>query len=72
MLKFHLGKYGPLWYNVKIPFGEIWSTMVSQLKLITCVYIVLFIGNICKLMPITALLISLNVISDMRFYLNEK
>ena len=71
-----IGLFGVIWsthnYNVKISFWVIWSTMASQLKLITCVYIVLFVRNNCKLMLTTALLTSLNVISPIRFYLNKR
>ena len=71
------GLVGVIWSthndNVKIPFGVIWSTMAFQLKLFTCVYIILFVGNICKLMLTPAVLMtSLYVISPIEFYLNVK
>ena len=59
-------------YNVKISFGVIWSTIALLLKVITCVYNILFAENICKLMPNPAVLTSLNVISPMGFHLNVK
>ena len=63
-----LGHYGPPHYNVKIPFGIIWSTMALLLKLFTFVYKVLFVGNVCKLMLTPAVLTSLlNIISPIGF-----
>ena len=51
--------------SVKVLFRVhvIWSTMALQLKLITCVYNVLFVKNIGKLMFTPAVLTSLDEIS---------
>ena len=46
--------------------------MALQLQLFICVYNVLVVGNMCKLMLTPAILTSLYVISPVGFYLNVK
>ena len=64
MKRYH-GLFRVIWstqnYNVKVPFGKIWSTMALELKPIKHAIDVLNVRNISKLLYAPALLTNLNI-----------